>query len=164
VLCILPFVRIGDVIWGLEKSPAHEPFPRVEEKAASASARCPECTIIKQQRYALRKSSRMGHMKTVGLTSGIPVCFVPQGDAVAAKARSGDKLNLIPGDAVRTATPEGIPVCYWSMNCCMLWRKLQNTRTPESNAHIVPHVVDTAVNVILVPNGKNVSCTMLGWT
>eukprot|EP00670_Eutreptiella_braarudii_P002389 CAMPEP_0174300488 /NCGR_PEP_ID=MMETSP0809-20121228/58488_1 /TAXON_ID=73025 ORGANISM="Eutreptiella gymnastica-like, Strain CCMP1594" /NCGR_SAMPLE_ID=MMETSP0809 /ASSEMBLY_ACC=CAM_ASM_000658 /LENGTH=33 /DNA_ID= /DNA_START= /DNA_END= /DNA_ORIENTATION= len=28
--------------------------------------------------------------------------------------RSNDKLNLIPGNAVGTATPEGIPVCYQS--------------------------------------------------
>ena len=39
---------------------------------------------------------------------------VPQGDVVAYMTRSEDKLILIPGNAVGTATPVGIPVCYWS--------------------------------------------------
>jgi hypothetical protein len=40
--------------------------------------------------------------------------MVPQGDVVADITRNDDELNLIPGNAVGTATPEGIPVCYWS--------------------------------------------------
>ena len=40
--------------------------------------------------------------------------IVRQGDAVADITRREDELNLIPGNAVETATPEGIPVCHWS--------------------------------------------------
>ena len=39
--------------------------------------------------------------------------IVPQGDVVADMARSEDKLNLIPGNAVGATTPVRIPVCYW---------------------------------------------------
>ena len=35
--------------------------------------------------------------------------IIAQSDAVADMTRSNDKLNLIPGNAVGTATPEGIP-------------------------------------------------------
>ena len=34
--------------------------------------------------------------------------------AVVDITGSEDKLNLIPGNAVGSATPVGIPVCYWS--------------------------------------------------
>jgi len=40
--------------------------------------------------------------------------IVPHGDAVADITRSEDKLNLMPGNALGTATPEGAPVCCWS--------------------------------------------------
>ena len=40
--------------------------------------------------------------------------IVPQGDVVADMTRSEEKLNLIPGYAVGTATPVGIPVCNCS--------------------------------------------------
>jgi hypothetical protein len=40
--------------------------------------------------------------------------IVPQDGVVADITRSKDKLYLIPGNAVKTATPEGIPVCYRS--------------------------------------------------
>ena len=37
---------------------------------------------------------------------------VSQGDLIADMTRSEDKLILIPGNAVGTATPVGIPACY----------------------------------------------------
>ena len=40
--------------------------------------------------------------------------IVLQSNVVADIARTEDKLYLIPGNAVGTATPEGIPVCYRS--------------------------------------------------
>ena len=43
----------------------------------------------------------------------IDATIVPQGDVVVDMTRSEDKLMLIPGNAVGTATPVGIPVCYW---------------------------------------------------
>ena len=40
--------------------------------------------------------------------------IAPQGDVVADIARREDELNLIPGNAAGTATPQGMPGCYWS--------------------------------------------------
>ena len=40
--------------------------------------------------------------------------IVPQNDEGADMRCSEDELNLMPGNAVGTATPEGIPVCYRS--------------------------------------------------
>ena len=37
--------------------------------------------------------------------------IVPQRDAVVDTTRGEDEPNLMPGNAVGTATPEGIPVC-----------------------------------------------------
>ena len=40
--------------------------------------------------------------------------MVPQHGAVADITRRNDQLYLIPGNAVGTTAPKGIPVCYWS--------------------------------------------------
>ena len=45
--------------------------------------------------------------------SAVP-CYISQDGVIADIRRSEDKLYLIPGNAVGTATPQGIPVCYWS--------------------------------------------------
>ena len=60
--------------------------------------------------------AKPAHMKALETSLGIKdelsnATNVPQGDAVADITRSEDEPILIPGNAVGTATPKGIPVC-----------------------------------------------------
>ena len=62
------------------------------------------------------KLPELAHQKALKKSLGIKdqSCPVLQLSLVVDITRSKDKLYLIPGNAVGTATPEGIPVCYWS--------------------------------------------------
>ena len=62
--------------------------------------------------------------------------IVPQGGAVADTTRRGDELNLTPGNAARSATPVGIPVCYWGTTNTTK-RKILGTTTRSSGCEAV---------------------------